>query len=891
MRRGASWLWSACGLALVLTALLAPAADAAGWDASTTVRYTDLNPDAGVVDPQFSWDAIPRAAKYEVEVNSSSDWSVGARVCCDDKAIGTSMSPLKLLPNNTYYWRMRALDAAGNAGQWNVWCGNDVFPCSTPAAFEKTFDDVTPTIPRLRVRDSAGDAPPPAGASGLPSTSAPVVAWDPVPGASSYELRVAPWDASGGFCNWTASSTPSAHTFTTATTAWTPLAAASNSVSPVGNAFLSVASDSGWGLRDGTSYCVRVRARSDRDAKSAEIVSDWTQIGGLGSAAFTYQAPSLPPCAAAATPASAYHDEPQTGTATPRMPLFTWDRVPGACAYYVVVAKDPAFTKVVDVALTNSPAYAPRTSFAPTTYTDETTSYYWVVMPSVSPNGDGVSTQPQEDNPQPFNKRSVPPSLIAPVAGAGVTGEPSFRWSAAEGAREYRIQVDDDQTFGSPATDVVTDSTAYTSTTRYPADTTLYWRVRADDENKIGLSWSDTGTFRALPPDTFIHSGPAMSGSTVSFTFGSDVSDAAFKCKLDGPGTKLGTYAPCFSPATYGPLADGAYTFSVVAADLAGNADATPDTRTFTVDTKAPDTSIATAPPTATSSRTAAFTFGSTEAASSFECKLDGPGAATGVWGACSSPDAYDDLADGGYTFSVRATDAAGNTDATPAAARFTVDTQAPDTVISAGPDTVASSGAASFAFAASEPGAKFQCRLDGPGTTVGRWAGCASPATYRPSTEGVYSLSVRATDAAGNTDATPATWVFTVTAAPSTPSLPIADSPVSIAPVTIKRLGAPTFPVPRSPVPVRAGAAHLRFTCTTGDGCTAATFVIQGNRPRFRLTLTLEALPTGSRSVTVRFSHAVQRSLRRAGRRGLKVTVARAGAATTASARLVARR
>jgi hypothetical protein len=198
--------------------LSAGATVAVAWPSTTLVRYDDLNADDRVVDPQFSWDPIPRAAKYEVEVNSSDQWAVGSRVCCDDKSIGTSLSPVKLLPNNTYYWRIRAIDTAGQAGDWNQWCGNDVPPCAVPMGFDKTFDNVQPTIPALRVRDSVGDARPPVGASGFPTTDVPVIAWDPVPGASSYELGIAPWvTSSGGFCNWSA-----AHRFTTATTAWTP---------------------------------------------------------------------------------------------------------------------------------------------------------------------------------------------------------------------------------------------------------------------------------------------------------------------------------------------------------------------------------------------------------------------------------------------------------------------------------------------------------------------------------------------------------------------------------------------------------------------------------------------------------------------------------------------
>jgi len=46
----------------------------------------------------------------------------------------------------------------------------------------------------------------------------------------------------------------------------------------------------------------------------------------------------------------------------------------------------------------------------------------------------------------------------------------------------------------------VTASTSYTATKIYQADVTLWWRVRAEDANVIGLTWSTPRSFRNLLP-------------------------------------------------------------------------------------------------------------------------------------------------------------------------------------------------------------------------------------------------------------------------------------------------------------------------------------------------------------------------------------------------------
>src|SRR5205823_8051303 len=128
--------------------------------------------------------------------------------------------------------------------------------------------------------------------------------------------------------------------------------------------------------------------------------------------------------------------------------------------------------------------------------------------------------------------------------------------------------------------------------------------------------------------------------------------------------------------------------------DAVGNIDATPASRTWTVDTIAPETTISSGPSGAVNSRSASFAFSSSEAGSTFACSLDGS-----AYASCTSPQPYSGLPDGSHTVAVRAADAAGNTEPTPPTQTWTVDTAAPETVINTGPQGTATINSASFAF------------------------------------------------------------------------------------------------------------------------------------------------------------------------------------------------
>jgi predicted outer membrane repeat protein len=79
-------------------------------------------------------------------------------------------------------------------------------------------------------------------------------------------------------------------------------------------------------------------------------------------------------------------------------------------------------------------------------------------------------------------------------------------------------------------------------------------------------------------------------------------------------------------------------------------------------------------------------------------------------------------------------------------------DAAAPDTAITGGPKSKTRKRSAKFEFTSTEPGSTFACSLDG-----GPFESCASPDELKVK-KGKHHFEVRATDAAGNADATPAT-------------------------------------------------------------------------------------------------------------------------------------
>ena len=266
------------------------------------------------------------------------------------------------------------------------------------------------------------------------------------------------------------------------------------------------------------------------------------------------------------------------------------------------------------------------------------------------------------------------------------------------------------------------------------------------------------------PPQTTINSQPPLisNGASASFTFfGSDdvtpPGSLTFECELDGGG-----FSSCTSPKNYGfdpdpPLSSGSHTFKVRATDGASNTDASPAEFTWTIDLP-PVVTINSGPANPTTSTSASFTFSGTDDNSApanitFQCALD-----AAAYSACTSPLNYaGPLAGGPHGLQVRGTDEAGNTSLI-AVYNWTIDLNAPNTIIDSGPSGSTAQTTALFTFSSTEAGSTFECQLDGGG-----YSSCTSPANYPGLAVGSHTFDVRATDPSGNVDASPASRSWTI--------------------------------------------------------------------------------------------------------------------------------
>lgn len=215
-------------------------------------------------------------------------------------------------------------------------------------------------------------------------------------------------------------------------------------------------------------------------------------------------------------------------------------------------------------------------------------------------------------------------------------------------------------------------------------------------------------------------------------------------------------------------LVDGIYRVSARARDAAGNDSEVSAEQSFTVDTTPPDTTAVSTVASVTNATSVTITFSSIGSGVSFECSLNND-----PYNSCTSPRAISSMTHGqSYTFLVRARDAAGNVDPTPASIRWTVDTQAPTPPVFVPATALLTNNARPTLQGTAEPGALVDIYFEGNNTPLapqvvvnsgGNWE--FTPSVAWPA--GGRVVRARATDAAGNMSGLSAQRQITIDLAP----------------------------------------------------------------------------------------------------------------------------
>ena len=476
----------------------------------------------------LTWGDVPKAAGYTVEIADNPTFSSVVWTGQTTQAIAV---PEILLPDGSYWWRVRAVDAAGTEGVWS-----DVARVAKtwPNQIGGTRFSATPTGPSASFTELN-----------------PYLFWDPVPGAKTYDVQVSPGDqfnnviffgtdlpqpfatpaAVGALPDDTYSWRVRAHdpndnigpwtVASTFTKAW----GASTEVAPA-NGATTEDLDFQWTSVDGAQrYQIQVTdlqnnwvgphlkvntttagtsftpTFQEERAKAMNYGNLWWRVRPVISGVFgrwssvgsrvNWQYP------AGGTTSTAVLSS--TGdSATGLSPRLDWTPVTGQRIYRVDIATDANFNNIVEQQVTTSTSW---TSRAPLPDNQIGSGYYWRVIWGTGVVLDDPQWSVAEDdvNSAQFKKQTQV-TLGSPANGGVVSDPPLLSWGSVPGISKYDVELSQDGKFASGTRTASIFGLgavpgAMSSGEKRLPDGTWNWRARAVDGGDVGQSWSSTGSF------------------------------------------------------------------------------------------------------------------------------------------------------------------------------------------------------------------------------------------------------------------------------------------------------------------------------------------------------------------------------------------------------------
>lgn len=361
---------------------------------------TGLTPAAGAQVsgiPTLAWERSSATAKYDVQLSTSSAFTT--TLDSVTATVNDQYVPDVQLPNGTVYWRVRV---NGSADPWTT----ADFVSENVAAPVMTGPDDAVVLQQPQ--------------------AAPVLSWQPVPGADSYEVQ---YGTDPNFVDLTEAETTDSSSFVV-------------------------------GLQAPGTYVWRVRGVLASGIFTAWSSSRSYTVAGL--AAPVRQSP------------------PNDVNHTLRDVVLDWAPVPGAKSYDLQIGTDSNFLTVVE---TRSTILGTRYSPPGTLNNDQ---YYWRVRPT---DAAGNKPDWSEVPTWAFS-RSWPDQAQPEYPADGATvGDPFyFEWTPVELASKYTIQLSPNPSFA-PSSVVKQCTTVHTTFTPKDdsacmpqAVGTYWWRILATDE-------------------------------------------------------------------------------------------------------------------------------------------------------------------------------------------------------------------------------------------------------------------------------------------------------------------------------------------------------------------------------------------------------------------------
>ncbi len=253
------------------------------------------------------------------------------------------------------------------------------------------------------------------------------------------------------------------------------------------------------------------------------------------------------------------------------------------------------------------------------------------------------------------------------------------------------------------------------------------------------------------PPPSFSNS---RSLSVIFTTSESGSGLDSTQCQLD-----MSTATPCTSPAALNGLTEGAHSLKILSRDRAGNT--SESLISWQNDFTPPTVTVTSGPSNPTNATSATFFLNSLDGISGLQsvlCKID-----NNAFSTCSNPANFTGLSagtQGTHTFSVQATDLAGNVSSVTTYSWQIVLT-VPTATITSSPSNPTNASAANFIFLGNgSTSLSFTCSLDGNAAVA-----CQGSKFYSNLSSGAHTFTLSVTDLVGGSSTQTYQWVVDLTA------------------------------------------------------------------------------------------------------------------------------